>query len=317
MVTYQGDNRFYRRYFRRLKYEALPAEEYEVRDMFERSRRMSDYVDDYLRREGYEDNQLLNFGRHVWREKLGWVAVRNTDSGPEYTESGTAQRVLMVSCPTHLEDFIELTSSEMQAWLESEERIYKPVAAKSLPSLRLLQKNRIVSLQGVVYTPLIYPGLDRWPHYVRIHRNGFVELGNVELTKGESLQWVATTGLFWMFLGFLHDFYAHVDLNSSFKVFLNVAAHANALKLTDFADGYSKADFAGKNICVESNVSYGEDLRLSDLAVEENIEAAVYRYTSRLGNAFRFGEPYCYNKSDGKFPAGKFGAKLHYLLGGT
>lgn len=316
MVTYQGDNRFYRRYFRRLKYEALPAEEYEVRDMFERSRRMSDYVDEYLRREGYADTQLYSFGRHVWSEKLGWVTVRNTDSGPEYKESSSVQKVLMVSCPTHLEDFIELTASEMQTWLESEERIYKPVAIKSLPSLRLLQKNRIVSLQGVVYTPLIYPGLDRWPHYVRIHRNGFVELGNMELTKGEQLQWVGTTGLFWMFLGFIQDFYSHVDLNSSFRIFLHVASHANALTMTDFAEGYTKADFTDNHTCLERNITYGEEFRLSDLSNEENIEAIVFRYASRLGNAFRFPEPYCYNKVDGKFPLDRFGTNLHYLLGG-
>lgn len=41
MVTYKGDNRYYRRYFIRHQYQVLPAEEYEVRELLERSQRMT------------------------------------------------------------------------------------------------------------------------------------------------------------------------------------------------------------------------------------------------------------------------------------
>ena len=42
MVTYQRDNRYYRRYFKRHQFESLPAEEYEVREMFEKGTKMTD-----------------------------------------------------------------------------------------------------------------------------------------------------------------------------------------------------------------------------------------------------------------------------------
>lgn len=70
MVTYQGDNRYYRRYFKRQQFETLPAEEYEVREMFQRSLRYTDEVNTLLDKRGYLDPTAANFGQNGYTNML-------------------------------------------------------------------------------------------------------------------------------------------------------------------------------------------------------------------------------------------------------
>ena len=68
MVTANGDNRYYKRH----NFQTLPAEEYEVRDMFERSRTMRQEVQEYLNRHGYfEPDDDANFGVNKLTRQLG------------------------------------------------------------------------------------------------------------------------------------------------------------------------------------------------------------------------------------------------------
>ncbi len=61
MVTLKGDNRYYGRFYRRSNYESRVAEEYEVREMLERARRLYEGVEREVARRGFGDPSSEDF----------------------------------------------------------------------------------------------------------------------------------------------------------------------------------------------------------------------------------------------------------------
>lgn len=70
MVTYQHDNRYYRRIFKRHQFQSLPAEEYEVREMFERGARLSNRAINYLSSQGYGNTDDDKFAENNYARQL-------------------------------------------------------------------------------------------------------------------------------------------------------------------------------------------------------------------------------------------------------
>jgi predicted HTH transcriptional regulator len=70
MVTLKGDNRYYGRFYRRSNYENRIAEEYEVREMMERARRLYLGIEEDLARRGYSEPSSSDFGDNPYTRRL-------------------------------------------------------------------------------------------------------------------------------------------------------------------------------------------------------------------------------------------------------
>lgn len=100
MVTYQRGNRYYRRYFKRHQYESLPAEEYEVREMFEKGSRMIDEVMAYLSSQNYTDPSSSTFAENTYTKRLGLIVRRGAGVHREMVQA--RHYVTFVVCPNIL-----------------------------------------------------------------------------------------------------------------------------------------------------------------------------------------------------------------------
>ncbi len=118
MVTYQQDNRFHRRYFRRHQYESLPAEEHEVREIFYRGLRYADAVNALLESRGYLDRQREDFGRNELTDKLA-VFRRSSESASSF--------VSFVAVPMLLKpDPLFFPSGTLAAWYNTVQNMPHP-----------------------------------------------------------------------------------------------------------------------------------------------------------------------------------------------
>ncbi|HEY8602325.1 MAG TPA: ATP-binding protein, partial [Thermomicrobiales bacterium] len=118
MVTFQGDNRFYRRYYKRQQFESLPAEEYEVREMFTRSLRYADAVGALLDSRGYLDRRSVGFGQNELTERLAaW----------HHPDTPSTTFVSFLAIPTILTpDALDTASENLMHWINSHRNIWHP-----------------------------------------------------------------------------------------------------------------------------------------------------------------------------------------------
>ncbi len=108
MVTTEGEKRYYVRH----NFLTLAAEEYEVRDMFERGRAVRQEVREHLSRLGYfEPDNEPDFALNKLTRQLG-VAYFDEPATP-VVESAHAV-VSFVCCPTILRDMIDTSSGQFR-----------------------------------------------------------------------------------------------------------------------------------------------------------------------------------------------------------
>ncbi|MBD0327999.1 MAG: ATP-binding protein [Pyrinomonadaceae bacterium] len=123
MVTLKADNRYYGRFYRRSNYESRIAEEYEVREMLERARRLYLGIEEELRRRGYADPSSLNFGDNPYTRRL---ATRDATSGSVARRVRAEMWASLVLVPTAPASRRGLNRAEWNEWLESSDRTYQP-----------------------------------------------------------------------------------------------------------------------------------------------------------------------------------------------
>jgi len=123
MVTLQGDNRYYGRYYRRSNYESRIAEEYEVREMLERARRLYLGVEDELARRGYSDPYSSVFGDNPYTRRL---ATRSTSPGSDPRRVPAEMWVSVVVLPTGSGGTQRQDRREWTSWLDPNTRRYQP-----------------------------------------------------------------------------------------------------------------------------------------------------------------------------------------------
>ena len=99
MVTLKADIRYYGRFYRRSNYESRIAEEYEVREMLERARRLYLGVEDELARRGYSEPYSADFGKNPYTRRLATRAA-SPESGPRRVAAEMwASFVLLAAAP--------------------------------------------------------------------------------------------------------------------------------------------------------------------------------------------------------------------------
>ena len=304
MVTAQNDNRYYVRH----NFEVLPAEEYEVRDMFERGRRMRGEVEEYLRKRGYfEPDDDANFGVNKLTRQLG-MAYFDETSQPVVEPAHTT--VSLVACPTVLEERIDTPSDEFRHWLDPTKRHYYP------PAMFIPYQSSRGTLGGIIRWNSLPRSesarVELIREYLAVHRNGYVEYsyGDGPLLRGHRLlNFVKLVGRFWQFLGFLHDLYQEIELPSATIVLLNIA-NVEGSHLVGFGHGWRRVSSmiprtsTGEE-CLDRHIQLRDEMDIVAFN-DDRIEQIVREVATRIGSAFEQERPRCFNEADNSFPEDLF-----------
>ena len=308
MVTCQRDNRYYRRFFKRHQYESLPAEEYEVREMFEKGSRMIDEVIAYLSSQGYTDPLSSTFAENTYTKRLGLI-IHKREVNREIVQAH--HYTTFVAYPNILTDeLINTSREEFLNWLDPNIRQYSPD-----PGGIFLPLDKRTTLEGIVLLDNRHRIGDTRTEFIerflRINRNGYIEFGcNLvrQIEDDIAFAFVPMVGLFWQFLGFVTDLYKLEGVHMPFKVMLNMKGTENTL-ICNLGEGWADPFNAKyRPTCLDTNIQIIEELRSADID-ETNISEIIKRVATRIDNAWGELEPRCYNHvnhdKDRHFPARK------------
>jgi len=301
MVTYQRDNRYYRRFFKRHQYESLPAEEYEVREMFEKGSRMVNEVIAYLSSQGYTDPSSSTFSENTYTKRLGLIIRRREGFELEIVQA--RHYVTFVAYPNILTDeLIDTAKEEFRNWLEPNSRRYPPDSVGIF-----LPPDKRTTLEGIVLSDERYRIGDTRTEFIerflRINRNGYIELGcNLADQEGDDIAFafVPMIGILWQFLGFVTDLYRLEGVHMPFKLMLNMKG-TEGLLLYNLGEGWLEPHGGSgrsyRPTCLEPNIQIVKELRSATMD-EDNISAIVREVATRIDNAWGQREPRCYNHAD-------------------
>jgi len=294
MVTFKGENRYFKRHER----QVLRAEEYEVRELFERSRRLRDEVQEYLNRRGYANPDSEHFGRNNLTDKL---------EGRRRVPAHSI--VSFACCPTIIEERIDTTSSVFREWFQPHERPYQPNPTGDFFLPTASQRD---TFDGVIrldhrYVPESPPVVSR---FLLVARSGYVEHAyrDGEDHQGNTfLRFVDMIGLFWMFLSFARELYQFANIVGTSFIMLNLA-NVQGTALWQFGQGWrdvGTSSFPGRVItenekCWDRHIQYLREVDVAALGDDE-IESLVREGATRIGNAFGQDRPRCFNFHDDSF----------------
>ena len=300
MVTYQADNRYYRRYFKRHQFQSLPAEEYEVRELFYRSLRFRDELLTFLERKGYLDSERADFGENVLTRRLNFGALHVP--GTPYPTEVQRHFVSFFACPLILEhDILDVTSSELWNWLDRTQRTYEPIRSSGF----FPYAQKLTTHEGVLLTDEQgYAGQlqNRYSHFLLVARNGYIECGlshrrAVWAYEGEiALRFVPILGLFSQFSRFVADLYRTFGTSGSFRIALNMIGTENMLLSAlgrSWADPFK--DFQDyKPRCFAQNLQFLKDFDEPE-SLLDGLDNLIREFATRIDNAWGQKEPRCYN----------------------
>jgi hypothetical protein len=298
MVTTDGEKRYYVRH----NFQTLPAEEYEVRDMYERGRRMREEVQRYLRNRGFanpEDDPEFEFGVNKLTAKLGTTCC---DQQGQLALEAAHTIIAFVSCPWWLDEWIDTSSQQFAAWFEPTIRNYYPHAAHGIVRLNKVSAGRT--------------GLHDIDRYLAVHRTGYVEYaygaGQRISRNGEVrvIEFVPLVGRFWQFLGFVRDLYQTFNVPTSAVVALSMA-NVEGTDLAQFADGWPEPWESAFHTLemprrsLEPHIWICRHVDFGSLD-EARTESIVRHVAARIGSAFGHQEPPCFRRKDRRFPEDRY-----------
>ena len=289
MVTTQGDNRFYRRYFKRHEFQALPAEENEVRELFYRSLRVYDESLHFLETMGYADKESTVFGRNRLTKRLS-------------LESGF-HLATFVALPLYIQgELIDVTSKKMWDWLEPNQRQYEPRSSYGIVPIN--QKYSVHD--GIVRTDEINRvrgSNDLLEQFLLIDKKGYVEAGLTRpVVSKESNEFVykfiPILGLFSQFCLLVTDLYRSFGIVQPFRLMLNLVGTENTL-LGYLGRGWIEPLYGHPPYqprCIDQNIQITKDFSSVE-ALDSDMEGVILEFATRIDAAWGEQVPRCYNRS--------------------
>ena len=278
MVTLNGDNRYYGRFYRRGNFGNRIAEEYEVREMLERSRRLYLGLEDELARRGYGDPLSGRFGDSPYNRRL---AGRFRDRDVVETASRWASFLLLPTVPAGMA-FADRGS--LVDWLDPSERRYVPrprdlYLPTAIPRPVL---GGVASLDASYKDGSMVANL--LSRYVRISSDGSVEYGFVPVSETKSSDGTVVPCFvgskivekLWQTLGFAADLRTRLSMATPHILNINLAGTEGAI-LAGFAPDWEDPrgnpwEVDRAPTCLEPNVQIQRELRAEDF---EEISAAT------------------------------------------
>ena len=277
MVTLKGDNRYYGRFYRRSNYENRIAEEYEVREMMERARRLYLGVEEELARRGYSDPSSSGFGDNPYSRRLADRRRQDEATGHRLRAEMWATFVLLPTAPA----IARQDRADWLSWLDPNERRYEPDPGGHF--LPYETKRPVVN--GVACLKAHHRGgaadLDE---YLLLGFDGSVEFGfspavSDKVVQGEQIRYFMGVRLLyrlWQLLGFAAEVRSRLGMIAPHLLAVNLEGTGGAA-LGSFARGWPNPldEMWGPEDlprCLEPNVQIRRELTASDF---EEIGAAT------------------------------------------
>jgi hypothetical protein len=271
MVTSQHDNRYYRR-FNNL---SMPAEEYEVRELFERGRKYQDRVREYLKAKNYDTPENPQFGFNEWTRRLRYFVSREeiVDVKSFFT---------FLAIPLALEDdIVDTRNSQFLNWLDPNQRRYAPFGQSEL----LFHGHGRPTFDGLAF-PEVSGDLTG---YLLINRNGYIEYCKEGLVACEppEKKWYVflrdTVNHFHLFLGFVDDLYRQPTIR--YEQDLRVLANGMGLASTSPIETRNRLIWPGTSNFPKNNIQVTYDVEASQLpnAMIEIVEDFATRLSNNYG----------------------------------
>ncbi len=276
MITLRGDNRYYGRFYRRSNYENRIAEEYEVREMLERARRLYLGVEEELSRRGYSDPSSAEFGDNPYTRRLA-DDRRLDEAGHRLPAEMWASLVLIPTLPTRARQ----DRADWLSWLDPNERKYEPDPG----GLFLPYDTKRPILNGIAcLQPHHRGGSADLDEYLLLGFDGSVEYGfvpaicDVELGS-ELVRYFLGVKLLhrlWQLLNFAAEVRSRLGIVAPHLLVVNLQGTGGAA-LAGFARGWVSPiedmwDFARLQKCLEPNVQIRRELTAADF---DEIETAT------------------------------------------
>jgi len=269
MVTYKQDNRYYGRFYRRSNFENRIAEEYEVREMMERARRLYLGLEDELGRRGYSNPLSPHFGETPYNRRL---AARLSDGERERA----SRWVSFLLLPTLPASAPAVDGSDWLRWLDGNERRYEP----ELLGLYIPTGPRRPVLGGAVCLESAFANgrviAELLDTYLRVGFDGSVEYGFTPVdeqgfSSREPIPYFMGSNMLirlWQTLGFAAELRSRLSIMAPHLLTVNLARTEGAI-LTNFARGWQDPASAPWNWykaprCLEPNVQIRRELRAED-----------------------------------------------------
>ena len=287
MVTTQGDNRFYRRYFKRHEFQALPAEENEVRELFYRSLRVYDESLHFLETMGYADKESAVFGRNRLTKRL--------------SSASGSHLATFVALPLYIQgELIDVTSKKMWDWLEPNKRRYEPKS-----SYGIVPTNQKFSVHdGIVCTDEIKSVRQTnnlLEQFLLIDKRGYVEAGLTRPVVFESsnesvYRFIPILGLFSQFCLLVKDLYRSFGIVQPFRLMLNIVGTENTL-LGSLGSGWAEPLNDHEQYqprCIDQNIQITKDFSSVE-ALDSDMGGVLHEFATRIDAAWGQQAPRCYN----------------------
>ena len=305
MVTLSRDNRYYGRFYRRSNYENRIAEEYEVREMLERARRLYLGVEEELARRGYSDPSSADFGHNSYTIRLADYRRRD-EAGHRLPAEMWVSFVLLPTAPVSArQDRVDWLS-----WLDPNERMYEPSPTSNF----LPYDTKRPILNGVAcLQPHYQGGATDLKEYLLLGFDGSMEFGfvpamcDVEL-RGELVRYFRGLTLLyrlWWVLNFATEVRARLGMVTSHLLAVNLRGTGRAA-LTDFARGWvspieDMRTFAEVSKCLDPHVQIRRELAADDFKEIRSATAAspppqVKELAEDICSAFGIVEPVLFDR---------------------
>ena len=301
MVTFNGNNRYYGRFYRRSSFDNRIAEEYEVREMLERARRLYLGLEDELRRRGYSDPRSPSFGESSYNRRL--VAY-----SPDQDWFRASRWVSFLLLPTTPSGTASTDRDGWLQWLDPNQRRYEPELnglyvphAVPRPVLGGVASLKPAHADGKMIANLL-------DAYLRVGFDGSIEYGfapisEVKLSSDQTVPYFKGRKILvrlWQTLGFAVDVRARLSIATPHLLSVNLTNTEETI-LKDFARGWGDlANDYGQlregPRCLETNVQVQREFRAEDF---EEVSAGtasepprqVKQLASEVCSAFGISEP--------------------------
>lgn len=293
MVTSQGENKYYKRH----QFQVLPADEMEVREMFESAKRHTEELSTFLSDRNLNNEKSENFARSRLVSNLVKPFVADQkELGVSVTREPFS---IFGICPRWLGEKVNTASKDFDVWLNSKRNGYYPNK-----HLDLISPFRRINLDSVESSRWCGgTGKEDWLwYYLEIFRNGYIETGmSSELfgpgTKTDHpqpllhLTWLI--GLFFIFIGFAKEFYQYIKYYDELDI-LMCLANIDGFILHGFGKKNDKETwvepydffYGGRApVCSNRNVKIQKTILVSELN-ENTIKDIAYYFAERVSNAF-------------------------------
>jgi len=279
MVTSSADSRYYGRFYRRGNYESRIAEEYEVREMLERARRLYEGIEGEIARRGYGDPSSADFATNQYARRLVTRFTHITEAREDAARRVTV--LLLPIAPAPSTDATRQNRREWISWLDPNVRRYLPDHGGQFVPGDTLQP----TLGGIACLKNLWEhdgvgmrnkGLEE---YLLVHFDGTVEIGFSsavrQMEKAGSVSFVfwgrQILARVWQTINFTNEIRRRLGLTSSYILVFNAKNTAYGV-LAGFAHDWVNLDpsvsglveFGEEPYCLETNLQIRRELASED-----------------------------------------------------